>query len=177
MAKQHIAYLGVGSNLGDREAHLLQAKNLLSSTPDIEMVATSSVYETEPWPKHEVKDGRELSTEKQGWHLNQVFKIRTALSASLLLETIQSVEKEMGKSPMGEWGSRIIDIDIVLYDDLIVEEEGLKVPHPFMTDRQFVLVPLLELDSDLTDPRTGERYQLALDKLSHEHEVKLFTKS
>jgi len=174
MKQAHIVYLGVGSNAGDRESLLLEAQKRLNAHEGIEILDHSSIYETEPWPKHEVKNGRGLSDQKQERHLNQVLKIHTTLLPRLLLNSTQSIETKMGKLPKKKWGSRLIDIDILLYEDLILNETDLKLPHLFMTDRQFVLVPLLEIDPGLIDPRTGRRYQDFLDELPHAHQVERY---
>ena len=172
MKESHLAYLGLGSNIGDREEYLAGAIELLSEHPDIELEDESSIYETEPWPKHWVENGREVEIERQEWHLNQVVLVHTSLDPRSLLGVILDIEKQLGKSPKAEWGSRRIDIDILLYDDLILKAERLKIPHPFMTDRQFVLVPLLEIAPELKDPRTGRTYSEFLEAIEERHEIR-----
>ncbi len=166
-----IAYLALGSNLGDREAKLLEAQKRLSEHPNIEIQKASKIYETEPWPKHEVVEGRLLEEEKQGWHLNQVLCVSTSLSAFELLAVTQEVEKNMGKSVKTVWGSREIDIDILLYGEEILDSPELSLPHRHMHDRQFVLIPLLEIAPHLKDPRTGKLFQEFLDEIDEEHGV------
>ena len=139
-----IAHLALGSNLGNRLEQLQTAIQHLNKTEGIRVTQTSPIYETEPWPKQEIKDGRPLEDGEQNWHLNQVVHIETDLSPMELLEQVQQIEKQMGKSPKGVWGSRIIDIDILLFGDENVKSDKLTVPHPFMHQRQFVLIPLLD---------------------------------
>jgi 2-amino-4-hydroxy-6-hydroxymethyldihydropteridine diphosphokinase len=143
-----IAYLCLGSNLGERSENLRQALALLSQDAVVEEV--SSVYETRPVPV--VIRGQE-----QPWFLNMVCRIATSLPPAKLLHLAKDIEARMGRVPGGEVNSpRPIDIDILFYDDRIVKTRSLTIPHPRMTGRAFVLIPLAEIAPDLVHPATGK---------------------
>ncbi len=147
-------YLGLGSNVGDRRAHLEAAAGALLAH-GIEVLASSSVYETEP--VGEVPDQREF--------LNACVRIRTELDPEDLLDACKAVEREQGREPTGtRHGPRPIDVDVLLLGDLRHHSERLTLPHPEVTGRRFVLVPLLELDPALTSPG-GARLAAALEGL------------
>lgn len=137
-----IAYLGLGSNLGDRRANLAAAIERLA-TSDLRVIRASSIYETEP---RDVLD--------QPWFLNQVIEIETDLFPRQLLARMQKVEREMGRKRTIAKGPRNIDIDILLFGESVVSTPGLDIPHPRMTERRFVLEPLAELAPDLRHPKT-----------------------
>jgi 2-amino-4-hydroxy-6-hydroxymethyldihydropteridine diphosphokinase len=149
--EEHLVFLGLGSNLGDREGNLLSALRLLDGMEGMEVREVSSVYETEPWG---VLD--------QPAFLNMVALASTSRDPHGVLDACKEVERKLGRVRMERWGPRVIDVDILLFDDLKWEEEDLVVPHPRMLERDFVLVPLLELRPDLSLPGTGKlspRYQ------------------
>lgn len=134
-------FLGIGSNLGDREGNLRSAAGSIGKLTG-EILAYSSIYETEPWG---FQSGEEF--------LNMVLKVKTAMEPSELLRCILSVEREMGRvRNANQYSSRIIDIDILLYEDLIFDNDDLTIPHPRLHERKFVLVPLCEIDSDFVHP-------------------------
>jgi GTP cyclohydrolase-4 len=151
----HSIYLALGSNLGDRRGNLAAALQRLREVVDIE--ALSSVYETEP-----------VGYLDQPLFLNMACKGKTWLSASELLKYTQEIEIAIGRQPTFRNGPRPIDIDIILYDDLQVEQEGLILPHPRMTERAFVLTPLAEIASEVVDPVSGNTIQQLLDAISQE---------
>jgi 2-amino-4-hydroxy-6-hydroxymethyldihydropteridine diphosphokinase len=136
------AYVGLGSNLGDRLAYLRAAVAALSAR-GLEPAGVSSVYESDalgpPQPDY----------------LNAVVSVSTSLSARELLGALKAVEAELGRRPAQRWGPREIDLDLLLYGDEMLEEDGLTVPHPGMTTRAFVLMPLLEIAPGLDLP-SGE---------------------
>lgn len=134
----HKSYLGLGTNLGEREENLRRAVKLLKSFPELEVIKVSSIYETEPWGYEEQND-----------FLNLCLELETTLSAQQLLEKCQAVEDKMGRKREKRWEPRVIDVDILLYDDLELETSDLIVPHPRMQERAFVLIPLQELKPDL----------------------------
>ncbi len=137
-----IAYLGLGSNVGDRHAHLRAAVVALRDH-GVEVEATSSVYETEP--VGEVVDQRDF--------LNAVVRIRTGLGPEQLLDLCKAIEVEQGRVLAGQrHGPRPLDLDLLLVDDLELSSDRLTIPHPQVTERRFVLEPLLELDPRLTLP-------------------------
>ncbi len=153
------AFLGLGSNLGDREANLEEAVRLLARTPGIEITASSSVYRTSP-----------VGVTGQPEFLNQVLEIRTTLPPGALLRRCLEVEDRMGRVRRERWGPRLIDVDLLLYGEETVDELELKVPHPRMADRAFVLVPLLELDPGMSFP-DGRRLSACLDALGAREEL------
>lgn len=128
------AYLGLGSNVGDREEYIEQAVFLLEKNPGIQVTKRSTNYETEP------EGGSD-----QPPFINAALEIRTKLLPAKLLEICQEIETALGREREVEWGPRTIDIDILLYGDLIVSEDKLQVPHPLMHERLFVLKPLREI--------------------------------
>jgi 2-amino-4-hydroxy-6-hydroxymethyldihydropteridine diphosphokinase len=130
------AYLALGSNLGDRLEHLRAAARLLAATEGVELTRSSRVYETAPVGP------------PQAAYLNAVVEVRTRCSPRELLDAARSVEAELGRVRTEHWGPRTIDVDILTYDELTIDEPDLVVPHPRMHERGFVLVPLAELDAD-----------------------------
>ena len=132
----HNAYLGLGSNLGDREANIRKAISLIGKKVGL-VLRQSSLIETEPW-------GFESSNK----FLNAVILCETTLTPRQLLKVTQSIERQLGrrkKSLASSYSDRPIDIDILLYDDLTVDEPDLKIPHPLMQQRDFVMIPLQEI--------------------------------
>ncbi len=166
----------MGSNIGDRLAYLKQAIELLSADASIVLTGQSNIYETEPWPKKPLENGREIEG-KQGWHLNQVIEVETNLKPEALLKLTQSVEITMGKKKKLTWGSRIIDVDILIYGSEQIKTDDLIIPHPFITQRQFVMIPLLELNDRLVDPVSKKSYLESSKKLGDDHTVKLYSPS
>ena len=139
------AYLGLGSNLGDRAANLQKALECLASA-GVQIVRRSSIYETEPQELRE-----------QPWFLNQVVEIETTLLPIELLARIRDIERELGRVRAVAKGPRTIDIDILFYEDVIIDTTELQLPHPRLADRRFVLEPLAELAPDLHHPATGRK--------------------
>jgi 2-amino-4-hydroxy-6-hydroxymethyldihydropteridine diphosphokinase len=137
------AYVGLGSNLGDREGTIRRAVELLGEQPGIEIVAVSTLRDTDP-----------VGYEDQPRFLNGAVALEVDLSARALLDELLEVERELGRDRSREtrWGPRTIDLDLLLYGEETVDEPGLTVPHPRLAERQFVLEPLSELDPDLTLP-------------------------
>ena len=131
------AYLGLGSNLGDRLGNLQRAVDLLAAGDGVTVVRSSRVYETEP-----------VGGPPQPDYLNAVIAVETALSARELLRTCMGVEVELGRVRDERWGPRTIDVDVLTYGDERIDEPDLTVPHPRMHERGFVLLPLGELDPD-----------------------------
>lgn len=138
-----IAYLGMGSNLGEREENLCQALALLSAEVNVEEV--SSVYETNP-----------VGYKEQPLFLNMVCRIATDLPPTELLHLAKDIETRMGRIPSFPNAPRIIDIDILFYDDKIMETQNLTIPHPRLQDRAFVLMPLAEIAPGLVHPKLGK---------------------
>ena len=138
-----IAYLGLGSNKGDRIGYVQQAASLLGMDEKITIVRTSAFYESEPW---------NMST--QTWFVNAVVEIKTQYSPKELLEVCQKIERQLGRTPQekGAYKDRTIDIDILFYNKEIINEENLTIPHKYMHLRAFTLVPMMELNSDFVHP-------------------------
>lgn len=151
----HTVYLALGSNLGDRRGNLTAALRRLSAAVHID--ALSSLYETEP-----------VGYLDQPQFLNMVCRGNTRLSPTDLLHHTQKIEIALGRQPTFRNGPRPIDIDILLYDDLQIEQEGLTIPHPRMTERAFVLAPLAEIAPELIHPMSGKTMQQLLATVSQE---------
>ncbi|PRX28901.1 2-amino-4-hydroxy-6-hydroxymethyldihydropteridine diphosphokinase [Orenia metallireducens] len=134
----NIVYLGLGTNLGDREENLKQAIDLIKDFSKTDLLEVSKVYETEPWGYN-----------KQDSFLNLCLKLKTELSPQELLENCQSVEAKLKRKRLVKWGPRTIDVDILLYGDLDMQTDDLIIPHPRIAERAFVLIPLADLDESL----------------------------
>ncbi len=155
------AYLGLGSNEGDRFALLREAAERLDGTDGISVTAASSIYETEP-----------VGVAGQDDYLNAVLEIDTSLEPAGLLTICRSVESAMGRVRCERWGSRPIDIDILLIDGRVLETGELAVPHPRMHEREFVLRPLAELARERVHPVFGVTVDALLEKSSGMHGVR-----
>ncbi|MBV9850003.1 MAG: 2-amino-4-hydroxy-6-hydroxymethyldihydropteridine diphosphokinase [Armatimonadetes bacterium] len=142
------AYVGLGANLGDREAAIEAALRALHWPPDVMVVRRSSLYETAP-----------VGVTDQPDFLNAVAELRTTLSPRELLARILQLERQLGRVRTQRWGPRVIDIDILLYGDEALAEPGLTVPHPRMAERAFVLRPLAEIapEAKLPDGETVQK--------------------
>ena len=155
-----VSYLGIGSNVGDRVAFCRAAVAALEAHPEIELDASSSLYETSP-----------VGGPPQRSFVNLVVRVRTSLDARGLLEAVKRIERQLGREPNEmRWGPRVADLDVLTFDDEKVVEPDLEIPHPRLTQRRFVLVPLLEIDPDAADP-WGTRYADSLDEAEGEVEL------
>jgi 2-amino-4-hydroxy-6-hydroxymethyldihydropteridine diphosphokinase len=140
-----LAYIGLGSNLGDREATIRAALERLAASPEIVVEAVSSLRETDP-----------VGYIDQPRFLNGAAALRTELQPRELLERLQEVERELGRDRSGpRFGPRTIDLDLLLYGTEQIDENGLEIPHPRLAERRFVLEPLAELDGALEVPGSG----------------------
>ena len=148
--KEHIVYLALGSNLDDRAANLKQAVAAL--TPQLDVKAKSKVYETPPWGYLD-----------QPKFLNQVVKAKTYLEPEPLLKHLKRLEVALGRKESVPNGPRLIDLDILFFDDLVFKSPSLVIPHPRLHERAFVLVPLMDIDPELVHPvnRKSVREMLA----------------
>jgi 2-amino-4-hydroxy-6-hydroxymethyldihydropteridine diphosphokinase len=135
----HQIYLSLGSNLGDRLSNLQKAISLFP--PQVSTIQQSSVYETEPWGYTD-----------QPAFLNQIIQAETDLEPSDLLTFLKSIESSIGRLETFRFGPRLIDLDILFYDDLVIETPQLTIPHPHIPERAFILVPLAEIAPDLRHP-------------------------
>lgn len=136
-----VAYIGLGSNIGDKTGNLKRAIEELGKVPGNKLLAVSSFYKTEP-----------VGEVEQDWFINAVVKIETGLPPRELLKTLFDIERDLGRVREIKWGPRIIDLDILIYDDLVMEEEGLTIPHPCLHERGFVLAPLTEIAPGYVHP-------------------------
>ena len=153
------AYLSLGSNLGDREANVRKALDLLADR--MTLMKVSSLYETAP-----------IGVTDQNDFINAVALIETELDPTDLLDAILDVEKIVGRVRNLRWGSRVIDIDILIYDDVEISTLELTIPHPEMMNRAFVLIPLAEIAPDLELP-WGLKPSEAIGKLGDQRVRKL----
>jgi 2-amino-4-hydroxy-6-hydroxymethyldihydropteridine diphosphokinase len=151
-----IAYIGIGSNLGNREENILQAVAFLSEA-GIVIRERSSMHETEPW-----------GMEDQPKFLNMVLEGETDQEPAMLLETLKRIERRIGREDTCRWGPRVIDLDILLYDDLVINEPSLQIPHPRMHERDFVLRPLSEIAPDKIHPVFKKSVRELLSELKGE---------
>jgi 2-amino-4-hydroxy-6-hydroxymethyldihydropteridine diphosphokinase len=135
----HTVYIALGTNLGDRLANLRAA--IESMPPEILDLAESHIYETPPW-----------GYEDQPAFLNMVIKAETSLKPEALLKSLKQLEVELGREQNFRWGPRLIDLDILFYDDLVINTPPLVIPHPRLHERAFVLVPLMDVSPDLIHP-------------------------
>jgi len=148
----HLVYLALGANLGDRLTNLRLAIQALP--PSVRLLSASPVYETPPWGYLD-----------QPAFLNQVIQARTDLSPLDLLDLLKRLEERLGRLPGIRYGPRLIDLDILLYDDLQLETPTLTVPHPRLAERAFVLAPLADLAPDLIPPGASLTVRQMLERL------------
>lgn len=157
MAKQHKIHLLLGGNLGDRFANLAAARKLIGEKIGT-IIKTSSLYETEPWGKTDQPD-----------FLNQALEVATDLKPEALLQAILSIEKALGRQREDKWSARTIDIDILFFDAKTLNTKDLTLPHPHLHERNFVLVPMLEIAPNKQHPvfkkTIEELYEASKDDL------------
>lgn len=148
----HMVYLGLGSNIGKREDNCAKAISLLEKN-GLKIAKRSTMHETEPWG---VRD--------QPRFINMALEAETDLSPEELLTVIKTIENKMGRRPGKKWGPRIIDIDIIIYDNVSMTSDDLSIPHPLMHEREFVLRPMSEIAPDMKHPVLGITISELLDK-------------
>lgn len=146
-------YIGLGSNIGDKAGNIRRARESIAAMAGIQLIQSSSLYRTAPWGKTD-----------QDYFINQVIEIATELAPLELLHRLQKLEIKLGRQRREVWGPRIIDLDVLLYGREIITQEELQVPHPYMMQRLFVLVPLAEIAPDLQFP-DGSTVQEVLDSI------------
>jgi 2-amino-4-hydroxy-6-hydroxymethyldihydropteridine diphosphokinase len=163
----HRVYIGIGSNLGDRKANALEAIDRVSKLPTTRLVRASSLYESEPLGN------------ARTWFVNSAIEIETELPVEQLLKKLKAIEVAMGRKRVKgkRWGSRIIDLDILLCDQDVVTKRTLKVPHPEMHKRRFVLLPLAELAPHVVHPQLGQTVSALLATLKDDKRVMLLPRA
>src|SRR5215470_9843201 len=159
----HRAFIGIGSNLGDRKANYFEAIDRIQKLPATRIVKQSSLYESEP-----------LGDAKT-WFVNAVIEVETESSATDLLKRLKGIETAMGRKRVKgkRWGSRIIDLDILLFNSEIISSRNLKVPHPEMQNRRFVLAPLSELAPQMIHPKLAVSVSELLASLKDSKKIHL----
>lgn len=160
-----VVYLSLGSNTGNRAEYIQQAVKLLDKSDNFNVIRFSALYETEPW-----------GYKNQDWFLNAVIEAKTDLAPVELLHFCQHVEQLLGRVREGvpRWGKRTIDIDILLYNNDVINLPELTVPHSYMHERAFVLVPLLELVPLLKHPVLNKTISELHEKLKQPEDVLIY---
>ena len=158
---QYKAFIGIGSNLGTPAENCEQAIHLLHIPPEIEVVARSSLYESEP-----------VGQIEQNWFVNTTVAIITSMGPESLLNKIFKIEKAMGRERREKWGPRIIDLDLLAYGDRVIHSTALTVPHPEMAKRRFVLLPLSEFAGDYMHPVENKTIHALLKELPESPQVR-----
>ena len=150
----HTVYISTGSNLGNREGFLSKAEEEITAHAG-SIEAASLILETPPWGNTD-----------QPHFLNRVLQVKTPLPPLFLMECLLDIEKRMGRNREEKWGPRIIDLDILFIDSLIIHEPGLSVPHPYLHEREFVLKPMVELAPDFVHPVLNKTMSELLQELN-----------
>lgn len=137
------AYIGIGSNLGNRHQNCLQAVDRIGRIPDVEVTGVSQWYLTKP-----------VGVDGQDWYVNGAVSLDVKIKPQALLERLMSIEQAMGRVRKERWGPRVIDLDILLFGEKVIHEDNLIIPHPLMHLRRFVLVPMVDLAPGVIHPTT-----------------------
>jgi 2-amino-4-hydroxy-6-hydroxymethyldihydropteridine diphosphokinase len=162
-ALAHQVYVGVGSNVGNKKENFLEALSRLAKLPDTKIVKESSLYESEPLG------------DSTDWYINGAIEIETKFKPDMLLKKFKNIERAMGRKKVKKrWGARIIDLDILLYEGLIVRKKTLNIPHPEMQKRKFVLIPLSEIAPQVIHPELGVTISELLVTVKDDKKIHLF---
>jgi 2-amino-4-hydroxy-6-hydroxymethyldihydropteridine diphosphokinase len=156
----HIAFIGIGSNLGDKVANCEKAISEILNTDRHRLLSRSSFFQTQP-----------VGYTAQDWFVNAVIKIGTELEPLDLCRRLKEIELKLGRQETFRWGPRVIDLDLLLFDDLKIDTEELQVPHPRLHERQFVLIPLVEIDRHLIHPVLKKTFEELLRNLKENQGV------
>jgi 2-amino-4-hydroxy-6-hydroxymethyldihydropteridine diphosphokinase len=154
------AYIGIGSNLGDKLGNCRSAVDRIRRLPGCEVTAQSGFYRTAP-----------VGVKGQDWYVNGVVAVSTANPARHLLKSLLAIETEMGRERRRKWDARIIDLDILLFGDEVIDEEDLTVPHPMMHMRKFVLVPMVSMSPEVIHPVLEKPMAALLSGISDESQT------
>lgn len=160
------AYIGIGSNIGDRIGYIQQAHAMLNDAEGVKVLESSSLYETEP-----------VGIKEQEWFINAVIKLETSLTPNELLDLCFNIESKLGRTrPPDEPKNspRTLDLDILFYDDKIISDAQLQVPHPGIQNRAYALVPFLEIDADFVHPVLKKTILEMHEELEDPEEVYLY---
>jgi 2-amino-4-hydroxy-6-hydroxymethyldihydropteridine diphosphokinase len=156
----HIAYIGIGSNVGDKLHHCERAISEILKIDRHKLLAKSSLFKTQP-----------IGYTSQDWFVNGVIKIETDLEAPQLLQTLKDIESQLGRTETFRWRPRTIDLDILFFDDIEIHTKELQIPHPLIQDRQFVLIPMAEIDRNLIHPVFKKTIRELLDNFKEDQGV------
>ncbi len=162
MGELNTVYLLLGSNMGDRLNYLSQARDVIKSSLG-NIVSESSIYETEPW-----------HTKDQDTYLNQAIEVLSELTATKFHELCLSIEKQLGRTDRTQWEEREIDIDIIFFGEEVIQSASLTVPHPRMQERNFVILPLMEIAPEFMHPILKKTIEELYEESNDEAEVYLF---
>ena len=159
----HQVYVGIGSNVGNKKENFLEAVTRLAKLPDTKILKESSLYESEP-----LGDAKD-------WYVNAAIEIETKFKPDVLLQKFKNIERVMGRKKVKKrWGSRIIDLDILLYDSAVLKKKNLKIPHPEMPHRKFVLIPLSEIAPQVIHPELGVTISELLINVKDDKKIHLY---
>ncbi len=160
---RHIAYIGIGSNVGDKVRHCERAVSEILKVDQHKLLAKSSFFKTQP-----------IGYPDQDWFINGVIKIETDLSPHELLRDLKAIELKLGRKKTFHWGPRLIDLDLLFFDHEEIKTPELSVPHPHLHERQFVLIPMAEIDRDFIHPVFKMTIQQLLNNLQEDQGVEKF---
>ena len=160
------AYIGIGSNLGTPGINCTKAIEKISSTKGIKIISKSPFYQTEP-----------IGGVQQGWFVNSAIKIETDLSPENLLSVLLNLELTMGRTRKEKWGPRLIDLDLLFYGNLVLENKNLTLPHPEIQNRKFILIPMSEIAENLIHPTLKKTIKTLLQESSDVTIVKKIKKT
>ena len=155
------ALIAIGSNLGTPKKNCIEAIDIISSSPGIKTISKSSFYQTAP-----------VGNTEQNWFINSVIKISTQLNPDILLAVLLEIESKMGRIRKEKWGPRIIDLDLLFYDNLIIKKKDLTLPHPEIQKRNFVLQPLNEIEENFIHPSLNKSINTLLKESKDNSVVK-----
>jgi 2-amino-4-hydroxy-6-hydroxymethyldihydropteridine diphosphokinase len=161
----HVCYIAAGSNKGNKFESIQKAVKFIEDDENIRLLNVSSVYETSPF-----------GNVSQDNFYNAVIEIITSLPPIQLLNRLKEIEKEVGRTENIKWGPREIDLDIVLYEDFVIDEENIKIPHLGMYERDFFLIPLIELNDKILDPKSGKSLSELLNNISRNNIISKLSK-